>query len=134
MKDSPDGKPVVTHLVMLGTPNQGSPWADIMFEDFKSKGYHVEALRELKTDVCRTFNSQVTNRKGVKFSIIYTDKIPFTGDTREPGDGVVSVSSAIWQITDVSKSESLAHTLLTGKPDFMNFVYPRLAVGPKSNR
>ena len=24
-----DGKPVVAHLVMLGTPNQGSPCADI---------------------------------------------------------------------------------------------------------
>ena len=130
MKDSPDGKPVVAHLVMLGTPNQGSPWADIMFDKFKNNGHHVEALRELKTDVVRTFNGQVTNRNGVKFSIIYTDRIPATGNTTEPGDGVVSVSSAIWQIADVSKSASLEHTALTGKADFMNFVYPRLAVGP----
>jgi pimeloyl-ACP methyl ester carboxylesterase len=131
MKDSPDGKPVVTRLIMLGTPNMGSPWADIMFEKFKNNGYHVEALRELKTDVCKVFNSQVTNRKNVKFSIIYTDKIPFTGNTNEPGDGVVSVSSAIWEIADKSLSDSLEHTKLTGKSDFMRFVYPRLAAKPK---
>jgi pimeloyl-ACP methyl ester carboxylesterase len=133
MKDSFDGKPVVTHLAMLGTPNMGSPWADIMFEEYKEKGYHVEALRELKTDVCRIFNSQVTNRKGVKFSITYTDKIPLTGNTAEAGDGVVSKSSAIWQIDDVSHSGSLDHTSLTGKEDFMQFIYPRLAVGPSGN-
>jgi hypothetical protein len=131
MKDSPDGKPIVRNLIMLGTPNQGSPWADIMFDKFKENGHHVEALRELKTDVCRTFNSQVTNRKGVKFAIVYTDKIPFTGDTLEPGDGVVSYSSAVWQISDVSRSDSLEHTALTGKEDFIRFVYPRLALGPK---
>jgi hypothetical protein len=102
-----------------------------MFEEYKEKGFHVEALRELKTDVCRIFNSQVTNRKGVQFSITYTDKIPVTGNTTEAGDGVVSVSSAIWQINDVSKSDSLDHTSLTGKEDFMRFIYPRLAVGPK---
>jgi hypothetical protein len=132
MKDSFDGKPVVTHLAMLGTPNMGSPWADIMFEEYKEKGWHVEALRELKTDVVRTFNSQVTNRKGVKFSITYTDKIPVTGNTTEAGDGVVSKSSAIWQITDVSHSSSLDHTSLTGREDFMKFIYPRLAVGPNN--
>ena len=134
MPDSPDGRPAVTHLAMLGTPNQGSPWADIVFEEYREKGFHVEALRELKTDVVRTFNSQVTNRKGVKFSITYTDRIPLTGNTTEPGDGVVSVSSAIWQITDVSKSDSLDHTSLTGKEDFMRFIYPRLAIGPKGEK
>jgi hypothetical protein len=134
MKDSFDGRPVVTHLAMLGTPNMGSPWADIVFEEYKEKGFHVEALRELKTDVCRVFNSQVTNRKGVKFSITYTDRIPFTGNTKEAGDGVVSKSSAIWEITDVSKSDSLDHTSLTGREDFMRFIYPRLAVGPAGEK
>ena len=134
MKESFDGKPVVTHLAMLGTPNMGSPWADIVFEEYKEKGFHVEALRELKTDVCRIFNSQITNRKGVKFSITYTDRIPVTGNTTEAGDGVVSKSSAIWEITDVSKSDSLDHTSLTGKEDFMRFIYPRLAVGPRGEK
>jgi hypothetical protein len=119
---------------MLGTPNMGSPWADIVFEEYKEKGFHVEALRELKTDVCRVFNSQITNRKGVKFSITYTDRIPVTGNTTEAGDGVVSKSSAIWEITDVSKSDSLDHTSLTGKEDFMRFIYPRLAVGPRGEK
>lgn len=132
MKMAPDGKPTVGRLVMFGTPNQGSPWADIVFKEFKDNGYHVEALRELQTDVCRTFNSQVTNRKNVKFSIVYTDKVPFTGDSSENGDGVVSVSSAIWQIADRSLSDSWEHTALTGRSDFIRFVYPRLAAGPKA--
>jgi pimeloyl-ACP methyl ester carboxylesterase len=134
MKETFDGKPAVTHLAMLGTPNMGSPWADIMFEKYKSAGYHVEALRELKTDVCRTFNNQVTNRKGVKFSITYTDRIPTTGDTLEAGDGVVSKSSAIWELTDISRSDSLDHTSLTGKEDFVRFILPRLAVGPSGSQ
>jgi pimeloyl-ACP methyl ester carboxylesterase len=134
MKDVFDGRPAVTHLAMLGTPNMGSPWADIMFEKYRGAGFHVEALRELKTDVVRTFNSQVTDRKGVKFSITYTDRIPATGDTTEAGDGVVSKSSAIWQITDVSRSDSLDHTSLTGKEDFTRFILPRLAVGPKGGK
>jgi hypothetical protein len=125
-----DGKPEIIHLAMLGTPNMGSPWADIMFAEYLQKGWHVEALRELKTDVMRTFNSQVTNRKGVLFSITYTDKLPFTGGTKEPGDGVVSVSSATWEIVDRSKSSSLDHTSLTGRDDFINYIYPRLAVPP----
>lgn len=125
-----DGKPEIIHLAMLGTPNMGSPWADIMFAEYLQKGWHVEALRELKTDVVKEFNRQVTNRKGVLFSITYTDRIPFTGGTKEPGDGVVSVSSATWEIVDRSKSSSLEHTALTGRDDFFNYVYPRLALPP----
>jgi pimeloyl-ACP methyl ester carboxylesterase len=131
MKDSPDGKPVIKNLVMLGTPNMGSPWADIMFDKYARAGKHVEALNQLRTDECRKFNQTITNRKGVKFSIVYTDRIPFTGDSWESGDGVVSKSSAIWQISDISHSDSFDHTALTGESDFKRFVYPRLAAGPK---
>ncbi|HLM61020.1 MAG TPA: choice-of-anchor X domain-containing protein, partial [Pyrinomonadaceae bacterium] len=132
MRETPDGKPVVNRLVMLGTPNMGSPWADIMFDKYKRMGKHVEALNQLRTEECARFNQIVTNRKGVKFSIVYTDTIPVTGDTFESGDGVVSRSSAIWQITDISHSSSFDHTSLTGKEDFLRYVYPRLAVGPKT--
>jgi triacylglycerol esterase/lipase EstA (alpha/beta hydrolase family) len=131
MKETPDGKPTIKHLVMLGTPNMGSPCADILFSKYKALGFEVEALRELQPSVVAQFNNQVTNRKGVRFSITYTDKVPVTCDSSESGDGVVTKSSAIWQIADVSHSDSLEHTALTGKEDFMRFVRPRLALGPK---
>jgi hypothetical protein len=131
MTDTPDGKPTIKNLVMLGTPNMGSPCADILFPKYKALGFEVEALRELQPSVVAQFNNQVTNRKGVRFSITYTDKVPVTCDSSESGDGVVTKSSAIWQIADVSDSDSLEHTALTGKEDFMRFVRPRLALGPK---
>jgi triacylglycerol esterase/lipase EstA (alpha/beta hydrolase family) len=131
MTDAPDGKPTIKHLVMLGTPNMGSPCADILYPKYKALGFEVEALRELQPSVVAQFNNQVTNRKGVRFSITYTDKVPVTCDSSESGDGVVTRSSAIWQIADVSHSDSLEHTALTEKEDFMRFVRPRLALGPK---
>jgi triacylglycerol esterase/lipase EstA (alpha/beta hydrolase family) len=131
MTDTPDGKPTIKHLVMLGTPNMGSPCADILYPKYKALGFEVEALRQLQPSVVAQFNNEVTNRKGVRFSIIYTDKISVTCDSSESGDGVVPKSSAIWQIADVSHSDSLEHTALTGKEDFMRFVRPRLALGPK---
>jgi hypothetical protein len=131
MTDMPDGKPTIKHLVMLGTPNMGSPCADMLYPKYKLLGFEVEALRQLQTSVVAEFNNEVTNRKGVRFSITYTDKIPITCDLKVAGDGVVTRASAIWQIADVSHSDSLEHTALTGKEDFMRFVRPRLALGPK---
>jgi hypothetical protein len=131
MTNTPDGKPTIAHLVMLGTPNMGSPCADFLFPKYKLLGFEVEALRELQRPVVAEFNKQITNRKGVRFSITYTDKIPLTCDLKEAGDGVVTRASAIWEIADVSHSDSLEHTALTGKEDFMRFVRPRLALGPK---
>ncbi|MDQ3800054.1 MAG: hypothetical protein M3384_11415 [Acidobacteriota bacterium] len=131
MTNTPDGKPTIAHLVMLGTPNMGSPCADFLYPKYKALGFEVEALRELMRPVVAEFNNQITNRKGVRFSITYTDKIPLTCDLKEAGDGVVTRASAIWQIADVSHSDSLDHTALTGKEDFMRFVRPRLALGPK---
>jgi hypothetical protein len=131
MTNTPDGKPTIKHLVMLGTPNMGSPCADMLYPKYKLLGFEVEALRQLQRSVVAEFNNEVTNRKGVRFSITYTDKIPITCGSGESGDGVVTKSSAVWQIADVSHSDSLEHTTLTGKEDFMNFVRPRLALGPK---
>ena len=131
MTNTPDGKPTIKHLVMLGTPNMGSPCADLMYPSYKALGFEVEALRQLQLSVVAQFNNEVTNRKGVRFSITYTDKIPVTCNLKVAGDGVVTRSSAIWQIADVSHSDSLEHTALTGKEDFMRYVRPRLALGPK---
>lgn len=130
-----DNKPEVTHLVMLGTPNQGSPCADTVngiFEDFEEND--MEAMRELKPIIVRAFNTRINNRKGVKFSILIGAFMPRTClDESEWGDGVVPLSSAKYNNTDY-RYVARNHIELTGKDDFLAFVMPRLAIGPKKSK
>ncbi len=127
-----DGRPQVAHLVMLGTPNMGSPCGDVMNSAFELLGKNVEAVRQLRQDVVAQFNQVTTNRKGVKFSVLAGDPLPVMCKTYVWNDGVVPVESAIWKIKDHAKSKSL-HTELTGTKDFSDFVKPRLAIGPKGD-
>ena len=132
MPPSQDGRPQIAHLVMLGTPNMGSPCADVMNTAFETLGKDVEAVRQLRQDVVAEFNKVNTNRKGVKFSVLAGDPLPTMCKSVVWNDGVVPVPSAIWQIADNAKSKNL-HTDLTGTADFSGFVKPRLAIGPKGN-
>jgi hypothetical protein len=131
--DSPDGKPYISHLVMLGTPNMGSPCGDVAYAGYKEAGFEVEALRQLKPSVVEEFNRVNTNRKDVKFSILSGIPVPRTCQSSEWGDGVVTIRSALWQIKDRAFAPRI-HTALTGKRDFEEFVKPRLALGPKKAR
>ncbi len=128
----PDGRPQIAHLVMLGTPNQGSPCADVMDLAFEIVGKRVEAVRQLQQDYVVGFNRVHTQRKGVKFSVLAGNPLPTMCKSIVPNDGVVSIPSAKWTITDNAESKSL-HTDLTGTNDFSNFVKPRLAIGPRGN-
>jgi pimeloyl-ACP methyl ester carboxylesterase len=132
MPPSPDGRPQVAHLVMLGTPNTGSPCADVMNATFEVLGKNVEAVRQLKPSVVAEFNRVTTNRKGVKFSALAGNPLPVMCKTVVWNDGVVPVESALWKIRDNALSKNV-HTDLTGTEDFSSFVKPRLAVGPKGN-
>lgn len=133
MPNYPDyPRPRVSHLIMLGTPNMGSPCADLMDLAFGMTGDHVEAIRQLRTDVVDGFNKVHTQRKGVKFSALAGNPLPAMCKEIVPNDGVVSVPSAKWIIKDVAESGSI-HTDLTGTSDFSSFVKPRLAIGPKGN-
>jgi len=127
-----DGRPQVAHLVMLGTPNMGSPCADVMDTAFGVLGKNVEAVRQLRQDVAAEFNRVYLNRKGVKFSALAGNPLLTMCKNVVWNDGVVSVPSAKWQIADNAESKSL-HTDLTGTKDFSDFVKPRLAIGPKGN-
>jgi pimeloyl-ACP methyl ester carboxylesterase len=130
--DSPDGRPQVARLVMLGTPNMGSPCADVMNSAFDLLGKNVEAIRQLKPSVVAEFNRVNVNRKGVKFSVLAGNPLPVMCKTVVLNDGVVPVESAHWEIKDKAVSKNL-HTDLTGMSDFSSFVKPRLAIGPKGN-
>jgi Palmitoyl protein thioesterase len=131
-QDSMDPRPKVSHLVMLGTPNQGTPCADVMSTAFELVGKKVEALHELRTDVVRRFNGLVFNRKGVKFSALAGNPLPNTCKELTWNDGFVTVPSAIYNVADHAESKSI-HTDLTGTKDFSDFVKPHLAIGPKGD-
>ncbi len=125
-----DNKPEVTHLVMLGTPNQGSACADLMYGVFNELGGKpVEALRQLKPSVVAAYNKKTYNRKGVKFSILAGFGAgPTCG--LEIGDGVVPLSSALYNISDRDYAGT-HHLALTDEKYFKSFVMPRIAIGPK---
>ncbi len=130
--NSEDGRPRVSHLIMLGTPNMGSPCADVMNVAFEMLGKNVEAVRQLRQDQVENFNKTNKLRKGVKFSALAGNPLPTMCKQLVWNDGVVSVPSAKWTIADTAESKSI-HTDLTGTSDFSAFVKPRLAIGPKGN-
>lgn len=128
----PDMRPQIAHLIMLGTPNQGSPCADVMNFAFEMIGKNVEAVRQLKPEYVEGFNRINTNRKGVKFSALAGNPLPTMCKSVVWNDGVVPVPSAQWGIKDTALSSSI-HTDLTGTKDFSDFVKPRLAIGPRGD-
>lgn len=125
-------RPRVAHLIMLGTPNLGSPCADILDTTFDLFGEQVEAVRQLRTDYAVEFNKTVTERRGVKFSALAGNSLPGFCKWSGNGDGVVPVPSALWTVKDTGFTDSI-HTEMTGTKDFSKFVKPRLAIGPKGN-
>ncbi|MDI1242299.1 MAG: hypothetical protein PSX80_10300 [bacterium] len=127
-----DGRPPVSRLIMLGTPNLGSPCADYMNTAFEMLGKNVEAVRQLQTEYVSGFNRINTQRKGVRFSALAGEVLPTICYANEWNDGVVTVPSAIWNVADNARSKHV-HTELTGTADFSSFVKPRLAIGPKGN-
>lgn len=127
-----DPRPRVSHLLMLGTPNMGSPCADLLDIGFDLFGEKVQAVSQLTTTFAEEFNRTVTQRRGVKFSALAGNSVPFSCKWSGAGDGVVTVGSAHWLVSDKALSDSI-HTELTGTKDFTNFVKPRLAIGPKGD-
>lgn len=126
-------RPAVTRLLMLGTPNQGSPCAESMFRALSATGSKPWALYELIPSVVERFNQSYRIRKGVRFSSLVGWRIPATCHSPARGDGVVSVDSARWRILDWKYSDSLSHTDLTSRTDFGAFVFPRLSIGPRGD-
>ena len=143
MPESPDGRPVVSHFLMLGTPNAGTACADLFSSAIGIFGNKVEALRELQISEVRKFNHLVKNRRGVKFSALAGNSVPATcgqqkitpGSTvieLEWGDGVISIDSAKAGVQDSVETKSSSSDLV-GAADFSNFVKPRVVIGPKGD-
>lgn len=121
-----DGKPWVSHLTQLGTPNRGSVCANLIYAAVSGR----PTLELMPGYVDETFNRSVTNRKGVPFSVLIGIALPKTCYQDEFGDSVVAISSAKWEIAD-SASQVILHTSMTGNATaFEQFVAPRVEVGP----
>jgi pimeloyl-ACP methyl ester carboxylesterase len=164
MPDPPpgDSRPVVSHLVMLGTPNEGSPCAYLAIAAQASplgafKGIVspvAQPLYQLAPQYLAQFNTEINNARGVPFSILAGDAftnfalctdafggVPSGSGTpgtthgtglAVPNDGVVSVPSAEWEIQDRTV-EDLNHIQMTGSQmAFATWVEPHLALGPKA--
>ena len=128
-----DGKPVMTRLVQLGTPNMGSPCANLMGFTFWVLGNPVTSLEQLRPAFMERFNRAVRNRKGTRFSVLVGNPVPQTCQSNSWGDGVVEMPSAIWEINDFRYARSI-HTDLTSEANFNYFVWRRLAVSWRGNQ
>lgn len=127
-----DGRPQVSHLLMLGTPNMGTPCADVMDIAFRLTGKTPHVIEEIRQDDMAQFNRRFPQSRGVKLASLAGNALPTMCKTIVPNDGFVSVPSAHWTIAD-RVTESRLNTDLIGTETFSSFVMPRLVVGPSGN-
>ncbi len=131
-EDAPGYRPVVKHLVMLGTPNMGSLCASESFlMNLWIGGDNLLAPFELMPESVARFNQRVVDTKGAAFSVLAGTGTPYACNPFEgtSSDGVVLVTSAHHTYSDVGLTES-NHIQMTGsRADFLAWVRPHL-VGP----
>jgi pimeloyl-ACP methyl ester carboxylesterase len=121
-----DYRPTVAHLVMLGTPNMGSPCADLI-----GKAAWGTPTDQLKPSYVEgVFNKQITDRRMVPFSLMAGDWNERTCTDPEHGDGVVAVPSAWWTIGDVAKTYAQHLELTDLAAIYSSFVKPRVGQDP----
>ncbi|OKI67890.1 PKD domain-containing protein [Micromonospora sp. CB01531] len=137
MPESKDSRPVINRLIMMGTPNMGSPCADLVLDTAAIAGEQaplMPATQQLSTAYAATsFNPNITDRRGVTFSnmvgVGHVVPCYFHG----VGDGVVTRGSARYIYDDVPESDTF-HTGMTEEAsDFTSYVLPRLARDPRQN-
>lgn len=125
----PDGHPVVRHLMLAGTPNNGVPCADAMGlnDAFRDQ---MQTAKELMPEEIARFNQYVTQRKGTKFSALVGDSMPILCATPQWNDGFVSVASARHGIEDVTLTSAMHPDMLTTET-FSGYVRAHVVMGPR---
>ena len=123
----PDGKPVVQHLVMLGTPNMGTSCANLIHRTIAPFDTTVTSIAELDKAAMLRFNNYYGRNHGVKMSNLVGTLFAPTCISPEFGDGAVEWTSAVWWLSDV-KLVADAHLRLMDEKYFQSYVVPRLAV------
>jgi pimeloyl-ACP methyl ester carboxylesterase len=128
----PDGRPQISHLLMLGTPNLGSPCADVMDFAFNMTGKSPRVIHEMRQDAMAGFNKANASRNGVKFAALAGNPLPTMCRTIVWNDGFVPVPSAHWTIADHAISKDLSFDL-PNTANFSSFVKPHVAIGPRGD-
>jgi len=131
-----DGRPAATHLVMIGTPNLGTPCATGLFGlSFKLNTLNLDAVAELSPESMKRFNLLVNNTNGTRFAALAVDRDTSTCQDEEAhGDGFVPVKSAIWRVKTFAVSRARVNTMdILGEVSHFRQVYKWLAVPPKGD-
>lgn len=125
----PDGQPVVKHLMMMGTPNNGESCDEILAR-LSAREEYQQAAKELAPEEIALFNKYVVQRKGTLFSALAGNQVPVPCEPPEWSDGWVPVSSATHGIEDVTICDALHSDLLSVK-NFTTYVKPHVVTGPR---
>jgi uncharacterized membrane protein len=119
MPGGDDTHPVVSHLIELGSPDLGSPCAELYAD--------VPAWQALRPDAVVRANLAMLDTHGVKISAVAGDSLsttcsPGTG----PGDGEVEVSSATGVADESATYPLISQELPSDATVFGDYVAPRL--------
>jgi hypothetical protein len=130
-----DGRPTVTQLVMVGTPNMGTPCStglETIFTKIFSR--NVPAFNEVSIKNMKAFNERVKARNGTKFSVLVGNAFNPICQMDVPGDGITPNRSAIWNIKQWKFSTVPARheNQLGHQPNFVQIVN-WLAIPPKGD-
>ena len=128
-----DNRPTAAHLVMLGTPNLGTPCASGV-DNFVTRivDRNPEAFAEISPKGMLAFNERVTRRRGTKFMAVVTNTISPTCQLDEGGDGVVPYISAIYS-SKTYVITNVPHEDLGGDEGVFNQLRKWLALPPSAN-
>ncbi len=129
---TPSMRPVAKHLVMLGTPNQGSECATVQLAiAMRHNLPNVIAPADLMPSSVAVFNQTYTNQRGVAFSVLAGNSRNVFVCNPQPiaNDLVVTVPSAHHIYTDVGLTSRNHIQMTDSLDDFKTWVLPRLAVG-----
>ena len=100
-----DNRPTALNLIMLGTPNLGTPCStgvsNVISKIFSR---NEEAFDEISPKNMLAFNERVTHRNGTKFLAVVSKAYTPTCQLDEAGDGIVPWISAVY------KSKAYANT------------------------
>lgn len=129
MEVLPDHYPVVRHLMLLGTPNNGVPCADSSDAGGPADAA-ARTISELQPEEMAVFNRFVTQRKGTLFSALVGDAFPLLCARPQWSDGYVPVDSARHGIDDVTFT-SAKHRAMMSTENLSGYVRAHIVVGPR---
>ncbi|MBB2915045.1 pimeloyl-ACP methyl ester carboxylesterase [Streptosporangium becharense] len=132
-----DGRPAVNRMLQMGTPNQGTPCANMVMETAMltwpyAVPYFPATLENTTFFVRDVFNEKYLNLKGAKASNLVgvgqlVPCVSLRGELPRMGDLIVPRWSAQFIYTDVPTTETMHTSMPESVPDLLSYVKPRLA-------